>query len=111
MVLMRGVFEIDFGRFATSSLKFVSLLVRCSLYDLLTWGQRMDSAILTDKSLSSRLVLKETYCAVQWKGLFPVDNVIHFSNNWDQVYKWDQCTVPLEQMGEGGGGGGGGQRP
>ena len=66
----------------------------------------MDSAILTDKSLSSRLVLKETYCAVQWKGLFPVDNVIHFSNNWDQVYKWDQCTVPLEHMGERGGGGG-----
>ena len=65
----------------------------------------MDSAILTDKSLSSRLVLKETYCAVQWKGLFPVDNVIHFSNNWDQVYKWDQCTVPLEHMGERGGGG------
>ena len=63
----------------------------------------MDSAILTDKSLSSRLVLKETYCAVQWKGLFPVDNVIHFSNNWDQVYKWDQCTVPLEHMGERGG--------
>ena len=65
----------------------------------------MDSAILTDKSLSSRLVLKETYCAVQWKGLFPVDNVIHFSNNWDQVYKWDQCTVPLEHMGERGAGG------
>ena len=35
---MRGVFEVDFGRFATSLLKFVSLLVRCSIYDLLTFS-------------------------------------------------------------------------